>query len=268
MTIASEAKPERTRVYVCGHRNPDTDSIASAIGYAELKNQLDASCEYVPVRLGVPNAQTSWLIERAMAPLPTFLPHVKLRVRDVMRTSFPVANRRDPVRDVGLLMAPKDVVPIVDDDGVLAGVLTERALARRYIRESREASRLDAPTPVSSIVSVLEGTLECGSPEEEVQGRVWVQAMDSRGESNVERGDVVVVGDRHNSQKRAIATGISLLVLSNDVRPGDRDPRARAGRRLPDRHVAAGQLRDEPHDHAVRARPRVRRGRSADGRPR
>ena len=50
---------------------------------------------------------------------------------------------------------------------------------------------------------------------------MWVQAMDSRGTSNVERGDVVVVGDRHNSQKRAIETGISLLVLSNDVRPDD-----------------------------------------------
>ena len=219
--MTSEAKLERRRVYVCGHRNPDTDSIASAIGYAELKNHLDADHDYKPVRLGVANAQTSWLIERAGAPLPIFLPHAKLRVRDVMRKRFAVANRRDPVRTVGLLMAPKDVVPIVDDDGVLRGVLTERALARRYIRESREASRLDAPTPVGSIVSVLEGELICGSPEDDVRGRVWVQAMDSAAESNVERGDVVVVGDRHNSQKRAIATGVSLLVLSNGVRPSE-----------------------------------------------
>lgn len=214
-----DVKPERTRVYVCGHRNPDTDSIASAIGYAELKNHLDAAHEYVPVRLGVANAQTSWLVERAGAPLPAFLAHAKLRVRDVMRTSFAIAHRGDPVRDVGLLMAPKDVVPIVDDDGVLSGVLTERALARRYIRESREASRLDAPTPVGSIVSVLEGSLLAGSAEQQVRGRVWVQAMDSRSTSNVDAGDVVVVGDRHNSQRNAIEVGVSLLVLSNGVRP-------------------------------------------------
>ena len=217
----TDARLERRRVYVCGHRNPDTDSIASAIGYAELKNHVDEDHDYKPVRLGVANAQTSWLIERAGAPLPIFLPHAKLRVRDVMRTRFAIANRLDPVRTVGLLMAPKDVVPIVDDDGVLRGVLTERALARRYIRESREASRLDAPTPVSSIVTVLEGELICGSPEDEVRGRVWVQAMDAASESNVERGDVVVVGDRHNSQKRAIKTGVSLLVLSNGVRPSE-----------------------------------------------
>ncbi len=216
---SEEPKPERSRVYVCGHRNPDTDSIASAIAYAELKNHLDDDNEYVPVRLGGANAQTSWLIERAGAPLPVLLPHAKLRVRDVMRREFATANRRDPVRTVGLLMAPKDVVPIVDDDGVLRGVLTERALARRYIRESREASRLDAPTQVSSIVSVLEGELLCGSLDQEVEGRVWVQAMDSSSASNVKRGDVVVVGDRHNSQQRAIETGASLLVLSNDVRP-------------------------------------------------
>ncbi|HEY1539723.1 MAG TPA: putative manganese-dependent inorganic diphosphatase [Solirubrobacteraceae bacterium] len=217
MTISSEVQPERRRVYVCGHRNPDTDSIASAIGYAELKNHLDPTHEYVPVRLGVANAQTSWLIGRSGAPLPVYLPHAKLRVRDVMRTSFAIAHQGDPVRNVGLLMAPKDVVPIVDDAGVLRGVLTERALARRYIRESREASRLDAPTPVGSIVSVLEGALLCGSAEKEVRGRVWVQAMDSSSRSNVERGDVVVVGDRRRSQMRAIETGASLLVLSNGV---------------------------------------------------
>jgi manganese-dependent inorganic pyrophosphatase len=217
--MSRDAKPERTRVYVCGHRNPDTDSIGSAIAYAELKNQLDELHEYVPVRLGVANAQTSWLIERSGAPLPVFLPHAKLRVRDVMRTSFAIANRRDPVRTVGLMMAPKDVVPIVDDDGVLRGVLTERALARRYIRESREASRLDAPTLVGSIVSVLEGELLCGREEQEVHGQVWVQAMDSGSPSKVAGGDVVVVGDRPDSQERAIEAGVGLLVLSNDTRP-------------------------------------------------
>jgi len=217
-----DPEPERRRVYVCGHRNPDTDSIASAIGYAELKNHIDELNEYMPVRLGVANAQTTWLVERSGAPLPVLLPHAKLRVRDVMRTSFAVANRSDPVRTVGLMMAPKDVVPIVDDDGVLRGVLTERALARRYIRESREASRLDAPTLVGAIVSVLEGELLCGSAEQEIRGRVWVQAMDSASASKVSPGDVVVVGDRPDSQQDAITAGVDLLVLSNGTRPAER----------------------------------------------
>ncbi|MDX6484263.1 MAG: manganese-dependent inorganic pyrophosphatase [Gaiellaceae bacterium] len=220
--MSIETKPERRRVYVTGHRNPDTDSIGSAIGYAELKNHLDPDHDYVPVRLGVANAQTTWLLERSGAPLPVLLPHAKLRVRDVMRRSFAIANHHDPVRSVGIMMAPKDVVPIVDDDGELVGLLPERALARRYIRESREASRLDAPTPVASIVAVLEGELLCGSPETEIRGRVWVQAMDARSDSHVARGDVVVVGDRVDSQERAIRTGVGLLVLSNHVHPDER----------------------------------------------
>ena len=61
-------------VYVTGHRNPDTDSIASAIGYAELKGRLDSRNDYVPVRLGALNDQTRWVLERAGAPEPRLLP--------------------------------------------------------------------------------------------------------------------------------------------------------------------------------------------------
>lgn len=214
---------DQPRVYVCGHRNPDTDSIASAIAYAELKNRLESDCEYVPVRLGDCNPQTQWLLERSEAPMPVFLPHAKLRVRDLMRTEFPVANHMEPVRTVGLMMAEQDLdfVTIVDDDEVLCGVLTERALARRYIRESRQASRVDVPTPLSSIVEVLEGKLLVGDEGLEIRGRVWVQAMSSTARSHVEPGDVVVVGDRPDSQQRAIETGVDLLVLSNDTLPDD-----------------------------------------------
>jgi manganese-dependent inorganic pyrophosphatase len=219
----AHAADPRQPVYVCGHRNPDTDSVASAIAYAELKNQTDDTYRYVPVRLGHANAQTQWLIERSGARLPDPLTHVKLRVRDVMRVSFPVANRGDPVRTVGLKMAGAsvDLVPIVDDDGVLRGVLTERALARRYIRESREASRLDVPTSIKAIVEVLRGVLLTGD-ERLIRGRVWVQAMDSSSKSMVGVGDVVVVGDRPDSQERAIRAGVSLLVTSNGTVPDER----------------------------------------------
>ena len=213
-----------SRVYVCGHRNPDTDSIAAAIGYAELKNEIaDGDNEYVPVRLGDVNAQTQWLLDRSEAPAPVHLPHAYLRARDIMRTSFPVARRGDPVRSVGMKMASEgmDLVPIVDESGMLTGLLTERALARRYIRESREASRLDVPTPVSSIVDVLEGELLCGDGDVEIKGRVWVQAMHSTAHSKVQKGDVVVIGDRPKATAAALEHGIALLVLSNDVRPTD-----------------------------------------------
>ncbi|HEV2774310.1 MAG TPA: putative manganese-dependent inorganic diphosphatase, partial [Solirubrobacteraceae bacterium] len=218
------AKHGMTRVYVSGHRNPDTDSIGAAIGYAELKNRLDEDgTEYVAVRLGTVNSQTEWLLRRSGAPLPRHLPHAYLRVRDVMRTTFPIAHRADPVRTVGLLMALEgmDLVPVVDDDGVLTGLLTERGLARRYVRESREASRLDVPTPLRSMVEVLDGELQGGDPDVEIKGRVWVQAMHSTASSKVQPGDVVVIGDRPEAITNAIRRRIALLVLSNSVRPDD-----------------------------------------------
>ncbi len=212
------------RIYVTGHRNPDTDSIAAAIGYAELMGRLDTRNEYRPVRLGDVNTQTRWVLERAGAPEPVFLPHVMLRVRDVMRTKFPKADVGEPIREVGRLMAREDMdlVPIVEEDGALAGVMTERALARRYIRESREPSGLDAPTSVGAIVKVLEGKLISGDPEAKVTGQIWCMAMDVASlRKDIGPGDVAVIGDRDDAQRAAIALGIGLLVTSNGTSPTD-----------------------------------------------
>ena len=210
-------------IYVTGHRNPDTDSIASAIGYAELKRRLDPGNDYLAVRLGEPNAQSRWVLERGSAPEPELLSHVFLRARDVMRESFPVARHDEPVRDVGFAMASGDIdlIPIVDADGALAGVITERTLARRYIRESREVSTLgDTPTALGAIVGVLEGELVVGE-ERDVAGRVWVQSMDVSSVSRIEGGDVVVAGNRREAQLLAITLGATLLVTSNGTTPSE-----------------------------------------------
>ncbi|MEA2384376.1 MAG: manganese-dependent inorganic pyrophosphatase [Solirubrobacteraceae bacterium] len=212
-------------VYVTGHRNPDTDSIASAIGYAELKGRLDPRNEYVASRLGDLNAQTRWVLDRSGAREPELLPHVLLRVRDVMLDGFPTVNHREPIRQVGLTMARQDLelMPIVDDDGALAGVMTERTLARRYIRESRDVTSLaDAAASVQAIVEQLDGELVSGDGTCELAGRVWVLAMDAGSlPDEIGAGDVVVVGNREDAQRRSIDLGVALLVTSNGTRPTD-----------------------------------------------
>jgi manganese-dependent inorganic pyrophosphatase len=205
-------------IYITGHRNPDTDSIAAAIGYAELKGRLNPRDEYVPVRLGDCNSQTRWLLERSGAPEPRHLPHVMLRARDVMQKRFPITRQDEPVREGGLAMgkAGLELVPIVDDEGSLVGVLTERALARRYIRDSLRTSTLEeAPTFVSTVVSVLEGKLITGE-DRRLSGRVWVYAMDPASDSGISEGDAVVVGNRPDALTRVIELGAALVVLSND----------------------------------------------------
>jgi len=126
------------------------------------------------------------------------------------------------VREVGRMMAREDLdlVPIVDN-GVLAGVMTERALARRYIRESREPSELDAPTRVSAVVRVLQGEHLVGE-DAEVSGQIWCMAMDVGAlPSEIGPGDVVVVGNRDDAQRSAVELGVGLLVTSNGTKPSD-----------------------------------------------
>lgn len=209
------------RIYVTGHRNPDTDSIASAIGYAELHSRLDPNDEYIPVRLGECNPQTRWVLERSGAREPDFMAHVLLRARDVMQTSFPVTGEDQPIRAAGIAIARAQlhVLLIVDDKGALVGVVTERTLARRFIRETRDTSTLkEAPTRLSAVVAVLEGELITGE-DRELAGRVWVHSMDVRSPSGISEGDVVVLGNRADAQRLAIELGAALIVLSNGSAP-------------------------------------------------
>ena len=222
MSEAEAIDPRRRRIYVTGHRNPDTDSIASAIAYAELKQQLDPESDYVPVRLGEVNTQTTWALERSAARSPDRMVHVFLRVSDVMREEFPVAGHEEPIRVVGREMAAGDldIVPIVGDRGELIGVMTERALAHRYIRETgRTHSLADAPTTVTAICEVLDGELVEGE-DGMVNGRVWVHSIDAtRSDSRISAGDVVVVGNRADAQRQSIELGAAVLIASNGLAP-------------------------------------------------
>lgn len=211
-------------IYVTGHRNPDLDSIASAIGYAELKQRLHPAERYVPVRLGEVNAQTAWALERSGAPLPELLPHIMLRVGDVMRPECPSANHNASLRAVGLLMAESDadMVPIVDDRGAVAGMITARDLARRYIKESSEPSSFaDRPVSVDLIVEVLGGELLL-RPERRLDGRLWAVTVDTTSMGRtMGANDIVVIGDRADAQRRAVELGVGLIVTTYEARPSD-----------------------------------------------
>jgi len=212
-------------VYVTGHRNPDTDTIASAIAYAEYKNLVDSENSYAPARLGEVNTQTEWALRRSGAQSPKLLRHIMLRVKDVMHTDLLTAHKDDPLRNVGLAMSKRNIgqVPIVDGGGSLIGLVTERDLARMYIRESRGASTFtESPVSVGAMVEVLEGELLVGEGERVSSGNLWVISMsvDSMGRS-MGPGDVVVIGDRSEGQRRAIELGAGVLVVSNGVCPED-----------------------------------------------
>ncbi len=211
-------------VYVTGHRNPDLDSIASAIGYAELRGRLDPGGRYVAARLGEVNAQTRWALERSGAPEPELLPHIHLRARDVMRPGCPCADQGASLRDVGLVMASgdADLVPITDDGGAVVGMITARDLARRYIKESGEPSSFaDRPVSADLIVEVLEGEMLL-RPARRLNGRLWAVTVDAASMGGtMGPHDIVVIGDRADAQRRAVELGVALMVTTYRARPDD-----------------------------------------------
>ena len=243
-------------VYVTGHKNPDTDTIASAIGYAEYKNLVDPENHYVAARLGEVNAQTGWALKKSGAENPGLLEHIMLRVKDVMAGDVAVARKNDPLRNVGLTMARRNIsqLPIVEEDGSLTGIITERNLARMYVRESRGASTFaESPVSVGAMAGVLEGELLVGEEDRESSGQLWVISMsvDSMGQS-MEPGDIVVIGDRPRGQRRAIELGAGVLVVSNGVRPEDEV--LKVAREGDGRTALSPRLvRDEPPDTALRS---------------
>jgi len=211
-------------IYVTGHRNPDLDSIASAIGYAELRQRLAPGDRYVAARLGEVNAQTAWALERSGARMPELLSHIMLRARDVMRLECHCANHNASLRDVGMQMAKgdADMVPIVDDAGGVVGMITARDLARRYIKETGEPSSFaDRPVSVDLIVDVLGGELLL-RPERRLDGRLWAVTVDvpTMGRT-MGPNDIVVIGDRSDAQRRAVELGVALLVSTYGARPDD-----------------------------------------------
>lgn len=211
-------------IYVTGHRNPDMDSIASAMGYAELRGRLDPANEYVAVRLGEINPQARWALERSGAPEPPFLDHVMLRAQDVMSPDHPTACHDASLREVGIAMAKADLdlIPIVDDAGKVVGILTARDLARRYIKESGEPSSFaDRPASADLIVSVLGGKMVV-PPTRRLNGRLWAVTVDSESMGHtMGENDIVVVGNRHDAQRRAVELGVALLVSPYDAMPED-----------------------------------------------
>ncbi len=206
-------------VYVVGHKNPDTDAIVSAIGYADLKRRTGME-NAVAARLGSPWPETEYLLDRLGLPAPMLLTDVYTRVRDVMNPGVQFLLNTATMREAGPVMRDKRIVPVVDRERHLLGVVTLDDVAARYLQEMDLAGGASGRISFESLVRTLDGELVVGDVRGEWQGRVWVLAMTPGGIARVvSEGDMVVVGDRQDAQRVALEHGASCLVLVGDARP-------------------------------------------------
>jgi manganese-dependent inorganic pyrophosphatase len=209
-------------ILVFGHKNPDNDSVASAVAYAYLKNALDSANEYVPARLGPMPKETQWVFERFGVEPPVEIAHVRTRVRDVMTPDPIVISAGEPMLVAGRLMREHGVrgLPVVDIAGHAVGLLSERALAERYLHETELPSFAGQPVTVERLVRVLDGGLACGEPEASISGEVIIGAAEpSTIAGRVGEGDVAIMGDRLRAQPIAIAAGVAVLISTGGFQP-------------------------------------------------
>ncbi|MDO8914611.1 MAG: putative manganese-dependent inorganic diphosphatase [Coriobacteriia bacterium] len=210
-------------ILVFGHRNPDNDSICSAVAYAHLKNLTDPGSVYVPVRLGPMPPETSWVFERFGLAAPAEITHVRTRVRDVMTTDIVCVSPDDTLLTVGHLLAERGVrgLPVVDG-GVVRGLVTMQALATRYVEDLTVSGFKDRPVTVSRLVEVLEGSLLAGDAASVLSGNVLIGAMEPQTMLRwVHPGDTLIVGDRRRTQPMAVEAGIACLVVTGGGVPDE-----------------------------------------------
>ncbi len=221
-------------VYVFGHKNPDTDSICSAIAYAELKNRISSETRYLPYRLGTPNPQTEWVLNRAGIPAPPYLSDTYIRVKDLMTTEVKTVEGQIPLADAIRLMQNERIriVPVVRADNSLQGMITFFSLTDHLLHVTSPESHLQAIVTVPNLIRVLKGELLAGKPDSaawKMDFMVAVMGSFSFSKDLEKRNpkDVLLfTADRNDIIRLAIEAGVRVIVITGGNDPGKEAVRA------------------------------------------
>lgn len=209
------AKP----VYVIGHRNPDTDSICSAIAYAALKQAGGENA--IAARAGQVNAETQYALDYFKAEAPMLLSDLYPRVKDIMLECHTVVKETDSLRYLGSVLQKNNLrsVPVTDDDGRMVGIVTVSDLAQRYFEELNMQDLGEAAVSLKAIVDIIDGEVIVESDENtKVKGKVHIAAGSKTTIKKwVSEGDVVLVGEgQYASMQECLLHNIACLIVTNE----------------------------------------------------
>lgn len=215
-----ENENTKNKIYVIGHKNPDTDSICSAISYAYLKNQTDDR-KYVAKRAGSISTETQFVLDRFGAEAPGYVPNVKTKVRDMeIRRTRGVPSSISLKKAWTILNESKGTtLPIIKEDDRLEGLISIGDIARSYMAVADNAILSKAKTQYKNILETLDGKLYVGDEEAYfTEGKVIVAASSPEVmESYIEKNDMVILGNRYETQLCAIEMNAGCLVICGDA---------------------------------------------------
>ena len=203
-------------IYVIGHINPDTDSICSAIAYAALKKKLTGGV-YKAKRAGQINSETRFVLERFKMNPPGYLPDVRTQVKDVEIRQVEGAAGNISIKKAWEYMSENNIatLPIVKEEGILEGLITIGDIARSYMDIYDNKVLATAKTPYINIVETLNGEIIVGDKNAFLsQGKVLIAAANpDMMENYIENHDVVILGNRYESQLCAIEMGADCIIV-------------------------------------------------------
>ncbi len=218
--VAGLGNPEKNKRTVCviGHKNPDTDSICSAIAYAHLKNQdQDSGCRYVPVRAGMVSAETQYVLDRFDVDAPPFLDNIGTRVKDMEIRQVPGVRSDISLKNTWNLMMTQNVytIPITNEENHLEGLITVNDIAKSYMEVYDNAVVSAAKTPYRNILETLEAEMVVGDESANFEhGKVVIAAANPDiMENYIEEHDMVILGNRYESQLCAIEMQAGCIVV-------------------------------------------------------
>ncbi|QGG47137.1 putative manganese-dependent inorganic diphosphatase [Heliorestis convoluta] len=205
-------------VIVIGHRNPDTDSICSAIAYAYLKRQATNEA-YIAGRCGKVKAETKYVLDYFQVDEPRYFEDVKARVTDMLGQESPFAVLASaPIRDVGILAAKENTksLPVVDTENHLVGMITLGDIAERYLNleEFKDFDKMGIT--LGALVHTMGGCFLSPTDEERpLKGKAVIGGMNPNSMvKHIEPGDFVIIGDREEAQLAAIKSGAGCLIIT------------------------------------------------------
>ena len=206
-------------LYVIGHRNPDTDSICSAIGYAHLKQALGEAA--VPARAGKINSETRLVLQKFGVEIPLLIADLYPRAKDIMSPVAITLLPDETLQELGQRMKESEAksAAVVDEKGLLLGMVSLGDLARRYFEELEMPDLASAGVSLRAILKVLNGKIEvAGEIDKIVRGKIWIAAAKAETFKRlIKAGDIALVGDREEEQLTLIECGIDLLVITGNA---------------------------------------------------
>ena len=208
-------------VYVSGHRNPDTDSICSAIAYSYL---LNATNKYnaVPVRLGEVNRETEYVLKRFGVEHPVLLKTVKQKVEDLNYDKVTVFSKDLTLKTAWFLLKQQNLksAPILDEHGQLLGLLSTSNIIEGYMDQWDSEVLKKAKTPVENVIDTLEANvIYLNENLKVINGDIHIAAMSgNEAKKRIHENDIVIVGgDRSDDLEELISVKPSLIILTGSL---------------------------------------------------